>query len=67
MGADPLSPIAPARVRVLVLPVGRIKKRRFASFVERIQQETAVRLGDISPDGRPDKSRQTEILDRAPY
>lgn len=58
-GHDPVSPTAPARVRVLVLPVGRIKKSRFMSFVSRLQQESAIRLGDISPDGRPDKSTHT--------
>ncbi|GAB7345364.1 hypothetical protein MBLNU457_3712t2 [Dothideomycetes sp. NU457] len=56
MGGDPLSPVAPARVRVLLLPVGRIKRSRFESFVERLQGEPAVRLGDITPDARPDRN-----------
>lgn len=56
MAADSTSPIAPARVRVLVLPAGRIKRRRFMTFVERLQHESTVRLGDISPDGRPDRA-----------
>lgn len=55
MAIDPLSPIAPARVRVLVLPAGRIKKKRFLSLVHRLQQHDRVRLGDISPDGRRDQ------------
>ncbi|KAG8623153.1 hypothetical protein KVT40_008129 [Elsinoe batatas] len=53
MGTDPFSPIAPARVRVLVLPVGRIRSRRFGEFTARLQQVTSVRLGDITPDERP--------------
>jgi hypothetical protein len=61
MGFDPLSPIAPARVRMLLLPVGRIKRARFLSFVERLQPENVVRLGDISPDGRPNRS-ELDIL-----
>ncbi|THY35418.1 hypercellular protein-like protein HypA [Aureobasidium pullulans] len=56
MSNDPLSPIAPARVRVLVLPAGRIKKQRFMSFLDRLHQHDSVRLGDISPDGRSSKT-----------
>ncbi|POS85364.1 hypothetical protein EPUL_003432 [Erysiphe pulchra] len=50
---DQFSPAAPARVRVVLFPIGKIKRPRFSSFVERLQQEHIVRLGDISPDGRP--------------
>ncbi|THX88578.1 hypercellular protein-like protein HypA [Aureobasidium pullulans] len=56
MSNDPLSPIAPARVRVLVLPAGRIKKQRFMTFLDRLHQHDSVRLGDISPDGRSSKT-----------
>ncbi|THX53968.1 hypercellular protein-like protein HypA [Aureobasidium pullulans] len=56
MSNDPLSPIAPARVRVLVLPAGRIKKQRFMTFLNRLHQHDSVRLGDISPDGRSSKT-----------
>lgn len=61
MAADPISPIAPARVRVLVLPAGRIKRQRFMTFFERLQHESTVRLGDISPDSRPDRSRRLAL------
>ncbi|EPE29881.1 hypothetical protein GLAREA_01041 [Glarea lozoyensis ATCC 20868] len=53
---DQLSPIAPARVRVVLLPIGQIKRARFLSFVERLQPENVVQLGDISPDGRPNRN-----------
>ncbi|KAE8450136.1 hypothetical protein EG329_006917 [Mollisiaceae sp. DMI_Dod_QoI] len=53
---DQLSPVAPARVRVVLLPIGQIKRARFLSFVERLQPENVVRLGDISPDGRPNRN-----------
>ncbi|RDL35284.1 uncharacterized protein BP5553_07215 [Venustampulla echinocandica] len=53
---DQLSPIAPARVRVVLLPIGQIKRSRFLGFVERLQPENVVRLGDISPDGRPNRN-----------
>jgi hypothetical protein len=52
MTNDQLSPIAPARVRVLVLPAGRIKRQRFNAFLQRLDQHDSVRLGDISPDAR---------------
>ncbi|KAH7117675.1 TRAPP II complex [Dendryphion nanum] len=56
MAIDPLSPIAPARIRALLLPVGRIKRSRFLAFVDLIQTQCLVRLGDISPDPRPDRN-----------
>jgi hypothetical protein len=56
MAVDPLSPIAPARIRALLLPVGRIKRSRFLAFVELLQDHSQVRLGDVSPDSRPDRS-----------
>ncbi|KAL3479443.1 TRAPP II complex [Aspergillus californicus] len=56
MGVDPLSPIAPARLRALMLPVGQIKRSRFLSFAARLQAENVVRLGDISPDARPNRN-----------
>ena len=59
MVIDPISPIAPARVRVVLLPLGRIKKQRFDGFVERLRVENTVRLGDISPDALADKSKNS--------
>jgi hypothetical protein len=61
MAVDPLSPIAPARIRVLLLPVGRIKRSRFLTYVELLQQQSLVRLGDISPDPRPDRSMRPRV------
>lgn len=60
MAADPLSPIAPARIRALLLPVGRIKRSRYLAFVDLLQQESLVRLGDVSPDPRPDRSMRPQ-------
>ncbi|KAK3326267.1 TRAPP II complex [Apodospora peruviana] len=56
MTPDPLLPIAPARVKALVLPIGRIKRERFNTFVERLNQDHVVQLRDISPDGRPNRN-----------
>lgn len=56
MGLDPLSPAVPARLNTLILPVGRIKRSRFLHFVDRLQPENVVRLGDVTPDGRPNRS-----------
>ncbi|KAI5298346.1 hypothetical protein KEM55_003498 [Ascosphaera atra] len=52
MTVDPLSPIAPARIRALLVPVGRIKRSRFLALAQRLQDYNVVRLGDVSPDGR---------------
>ncbi|KAL9130114.1 MAG: hypothetical protein Q9217_001630 [Psora testacea] len=56
MGLDTFSPVAPARVRALVIPTGQIKKSKFVGFVERLRQENVVRLGDVSPGGRPHRT-----------
>ena len=58
MGLDPLSVIAPARVKVLLLPLARISSSRFLDFTDRLGEETVVRLGDVSPDGRPNRSKE---------
>ncbi|EEH16791.1 hypothetical protein PABG_06878 [Paracoccidioides brasiliensis Pb03] len=58
MAVDPLSPVAPARLRALLLPVGKIKRSRFLSLVERLRANNVVRLSDVSPDanGRPNRN-----------
>ncbi|CAM1508070.1 Fc.00g049180.m01.CDS01 [Cosmosporella sp. VM-42] len=56
MSLDPLLPVAPARVKALLLPLGQIKADRFASFVERLNAEHVVHLRDISADGRPNRN-----------
>ena len=62
MGLDALVPIAPARVRALVLPVGQIKQDRFLSFVDRLRQELVCPLRDISADGRPNRSQSRRAV-----
>lgn len=57
MTLDSLLPIAPARVRALVVPVGNIKTDRFAAFVARLNEEHVVQLRDISADRRPNRSQ----------
>ncbi|KAI1262562.1 Trs120-domain-containing protein [Xylariaceae sp. FL1019] len=56
MSQGSILPIAPARVRALVLPVGQIKRDRFESFVHTLNQENVVQLRDISADGRPNRN-----------
>ncbi|KAK3359242.1 TRAPP II complex [Lasiosphaeria hispida] len=56
MSLDPLLPIAPARVKALVLPIGPIKRERFTTFVDCLNAEHVVHLRDISPDGRPHRN-----------
>ncbi|KAF2478812.1 TRAPP II complex [Neohortaea acidophila] len=42
MAADRFSPLAPAHIRVLVLPIGQLPRSRFLAFVHRLQHEAAV-------------------------
>lgn len=63
MSLDPLLPIAPARVKALLLPVGKVKADRFASFVERLQTENVVYLRDITADSRPNRSKAPSPLE----
>ncbi|MCJ1433723.1 hypothetical protein MMC27_003087 [Xylographa pallens] len=56
MGIDALSPVAPARIRCLLLPSGTITRSRFLTFVERLQQESTVRLGDVSPNTKSQRN-----------
>ncbi|KAK4127683.1 Trs120-domain-containing protein [Parathielavia appendiculata] len=56
MALDPLLPVAPARVKALVLPVGRIKRERFTAFVDRLNYENVVFLRDVTPDARPHRN-----------
>lgn len=57
MGVDPLSIVDPARVRILFVPIGRIKHSRFLGFLERFKQENVIQLRDVSPDSRPHTSQ----------
>ncbi|KAI0133128.1 Trs120-domain-containing protein [Hypoxylon sp. NC0597] len=56
MSLDSMLPVAPARVRALILPIGQIKRDRFSSFVQRLNEEHVVHLRDITPDGRPNRN-----------
>lgn len=60
MSLDPLLPIAPARVKALLLPLGKIKAKRFGTFVERLQEESVVQLRDVTPDTRPNRSEHNQ-------
>ncbi|PGH03902.1 hypothetical protein AJ80_08604 [Polytolypa hystricis UAMH7299] len=57
MAVDPLSPIAPARLRVLLLPIGKIRRSRFLELAKRLQAHNVIRLGDVSPDGRANRNQ----------
>lgn len=55
MPLDSLSYTAPARLRALLCPLGRIKRHRFSSFTQRLHANYVVRLGDVTPD--PQRSK----------
>lgn len=42
-------------IRVLLVPVGSIKRATFQKWSDIIKSFEHVRLGDIPPDGREDK------------
>ena len=62
MGGDPFSVVAPAQVKILCVPVGQIQKSRFYGFVKRLEQETVIRLGDVSPKRGPHGSQYTSAV-----
>ena len=64
MPLDSLSFTAPARLRALLCPLGRIKRSRFSSFSARLQNSNVVRLGDVTPD--PKRSKVPEHCDGRP-
>jgi hypothetical protein len=50
MRSDPLSPFAPARVRALVLPLGKIKRSRFLQFYKHLTLANVVKVKDLPID-----------------
>ncbi|KAL8686271.1 MAG: hypothetical protein Q9218_007222, partial [Villophora microphyllina] len=56
MSVDQLSIVAPARVNIISVPIGRIIQSRFLGFLGRLRQEDVVQLRDISPDIRPHRT-----------
>jgi hypothetical protein len=44
------------RIRVLLVPVGPIKKSTFWKHVELVKQFAVVRLGDVTPDLKKDST-----------
>lgn len=66
MSLDPLSIVTPARLRVMLVPVGNVRQSRFTSFVARLQQVNVVRLGDVSPDSRPHRSKRIVVWSLSP-
>lgn len=67
MDLDPYSATTPARIKILLLPIGHVKRSRFLGFVKRLQHENVVRLGDVSPDGRPHRSKLQPFILRVQH
>lgn len=65
MVINPLSPVASAQINTLLVPAGKIKCTKFSSFVSRLEHENLVRLGDVSPNGKSNKSVLLRIAARA--
>ncbi len=49
---DPLLFTAPARIRILLVPVHPIKAPTFHKHVQLVKNFNVVRLGDVTPDMR---------------
>ncbi|KAL2191303.1 Trs120-domain-containing protein [Thermothelomyces heterothallicus CBS 203.75] len=56
MAVDPFLPVAPAKLKALVLPIGHITHERFTAFVGRLNAESVVFLRDVTPDARPHRN-----------
>ncbi|KAK9245109.1 TRAPP II complex [Lipomyces tetrasporus] len=52
---DSLSYAAPSRIRAYLCPVGMVSHPRFLEFVSRLQDTAIIRLGDVTPDSRPER------------
>ncbi|TGZ84952.1 Trs120-domain-containing protein [Ascodesmis nigricans] len=52
MPLDSLSFTAPARLRALVCPLGRIRRSRYSAFSEQLSSGYEIRLGDVTPDAQ---------------
>lgn len=52
---DALSYLAPSRIRAFVCPAGPISRARFVEFVAQLQSTAVIRLGDVTPDPRPER------------
>ncbi|KAK7204718.1 TRAPP II complex [Myxozyma melibiosi] len=52
---DALSYLSPARIRAFLCPAGPISRARFVEFVAQLQSTAVIRLGDVTPDPRPER------------
>jgi trafficking protein particle complex subunit 9 len=58
---DPLEFGSLARIRILLLPVGAIKRSAFEQWAAEIKTFQSIRLGDIPADMRDDKGVSVQI------
>lgn len=56
MPLDPYSYVAASRVKTLLCPVGRIRRSSFFQYADRLSKTFEVRLVDVTPDSRSDRS-----------
>jgi hypothetical protein len=47
---DSLSPVAPARIRVLVVPVGKIKRSEFLALIKSLNDSPPISLRELCPE-----------------
>lgn len=59
---DPLDFGSLAHIRILLLPVGSIKRIDFEKWASKIRSFTNIRLGDIPADTREEKGVLVQLL-----
>jgi len=48
-------------IRILLVPVGNVKKRTFDKWTSLIRSFDTIRLGDIPPDSRDDRGASISL------
>lgn len=54
---DPLVFASLAQIRILLLPVGKIRRADFNKWAEEIRSFDSIRLGDIPADPQEDRGK----------
>lgn len=60
MDASPFASLA--QLNILIIPVGPIRRSAFEKYAGLVQSFENIRLGDIPPDPREDKSKHRNIV-----
>lgn len=56
MPLDPYSYVAPSRLKTFLCPMGKLKRSTFLNYADRLNNVREIRLVDVTPDGRSNRS-----------